>query len=102
MCNMKENISFEEVKQIFRDSMDDSANINELLQTVANKIYQKGKNEALAYNDVQVTNPGCWNCNHFHDGGALSGWFCDINGGLDKCNRFVYRCRAWTEKVVNE
>ena len=38
-------ISFEEVKQIFQESIDDSANINELLQNVANKIYQKGFND---------------------------------------------------------
>lgn len=38
-------ISFDEVKQMFRDSIDESANINELLQNVANKIYQKGFND---------------------------------------------------------
>lgn len=38
-------ISFEEVKQIFQESIDNSANINELLQSVANKIYQKGFND---------------------------------------------------------
>ena len=37
-------ISFDEVKQMFRDSIDESANINDLLQNVANKIYQKGLN----------------------------------------------------------
>lgn len=41
-------ISFEEVKQIFQESIDDSANINELLQSVANKIYQKGLNNGRA------------------------------------------------------
>ena len=40
-------ISFDEVKQMFRDSIDESANINDLLQSVANKIYQKGLNEKL-------------------------------------------------------
>ena len=40
-------ISFEEVKQIFQESIDDSANINELLQNVANKIYQKGFKEPM-------------------------------------------------------
>lgn len=38
-------ISFEEVKQIFQESIDDSSNINELLKSVANKIYQKGFND---------------------------------------------------------
>ena len=38
-------ISFEEIKQIFQESIDDSVNINELLQNVANKIYQKGFND---------------------------------------------------------
>ena len=38
-------ISFEEVKQLFQESIDDSANINELLKNVANKIYQKGFND---------------------------------------------------------
>lgn len=95
---MKDSISFEEVKQIFRDSIDDSANINELLQNVANRIYLKGKNETLVCNDTQGTNSGCWNCNHCHDSGALSGWFCDIHGDLNKCNRLVYRCGAWAEK----
>lgn len=41
-------ISFEEVKQMFRDSIDESANINDLLQSVANKIYQKGLNNGMA------------------------------------------------------
>lgn len=43
---MKDNISFDEVKQIFRESIDESANINELLQNVANKIFLKGKDES--------------------------------------------------------
>lgn len=49
-------ISFDEVKQIFLESIDDSSNINELIKNVANRIYQKGKNEALVFNDVQGTN----------------------------------------------
>lgn len=44
-------ISFEEVKQIFHESIDDSANINELLQSVANKIYQKGLNDGRPQNE---------------------------------------------------
>ena len=40
-------ISFDEVKQMFRDSIDESANINDLLQSVANKIYQKGLNDGI-------------------------------------------------------
>ena len=40
-------ISFEEVKQLFQESIDDSANINELLKNVANKIYQKGLNDGI-------------------------------------------------------
>lgn len=35
-------ISFDEVKQMFRESVDESKNMNEILQTVVNKIYQKG------------------------------------------------------------
>lgn len=42
------SISFDDVKQVFLESIDDSENINEILQTVANKIYQKGKDNALA------------------------------------------------------
>ena len=41
-------ISFDEVKQMFRDSIDESANINDLLQSVANKIYQKGFNDGIS------------------------------------------------------
>ena len=62
---MKDGISFEEVKQIFRDSIDDSANINELLQNVANKIYQKGKNESKqmqSFNELPMSDSACWNC----------------------------------------
>ena len=83
-------ISFEEVKQMFRESIDDSANMNELLQSVANKIYQRGFDDGRP--------KACWNCNHCHDGGALSGWFCDIHGDLNTCNRLVYRCNAWVKK----
>lgn len=42
---MNDQISFSEVKEMFKESIDDSANINELLQNVANKIYQKGFND---------------------------------------------------------
>ena len=49
--------------------------------------------------DVPLSDSACWNCNHCHDGGALSGWFCDIHGDLNKCNRLVYRCKAWTERL---
>ena len=41
----------------------------------------------------------CNTCRHCHDGGALSGWFCDIHGSLKNCNRCVYNCKAWTEKL---
>ena len=44
-------ISFDEVKQMFRDSIDESANINDLLQSVANKIYQKGLNNGSIKQD---------------------------------------------------
>ena len=40
-------ISFDEVKQMFRDSIDESANINDLLQSVANKIYLKGFHDGI-------------------------------------------------------
>ena len=46
------SISFDEVKQIFLESIDDSSNINELIKNVANRIYQKGKNEALVTNVI--------------------------------------------------
>ena len=39
-------MDFEEVKQIVRDSVDESANLDELIQIVVNKIYQKGKDDA--------------------------------------------------------
>ena len=46
-------ISFDEVKQMFRDSIDESANINDLLQSVANKIYQKGLNGSIKQDGEQ-------------------------------------------------
>ena len=39
-------MNFEEVKQLVLDSIDESANMNELIQTVINKIYQKGYDSA--------------------------------------------------------
>ena len=94
------SISFDEVKQMFCESINDSKNINELLQIVANKIYQKGFDDGKQkfVHDLPLSDSACWNCEHFHDGGALSGWFCDIHGDLNKCNRLVYKCKAWTEK----
>jgi len=35
-------MEFEEVKQIALNSVDESANMNELIQIVINKIYQQG------------------------------------------------------------
>ena len=102
---MADSISFDEVKQIIRDAIDDSANINELLQNVANRIYQKGKNETYQQQEARelpMTNCACWNCTHCHDGGALSGWFCDIHGSLSKTNRFVYKCGAYVYKTNYE
>ena len=93
-------ISFDEVKRIIIDSIDESKNMNELIQTTVNKIYEKGFNDGRPKyaHDLPIMDSACWNCNHCHDGGALSGWFCDIHGDLNKCNRFIYRCGAWTEK----
>ena len=94
-------ISFDEVKRIIIDSIDESKNMNELIQTTVNKIYEKGFNDGRPKyaHDLPIMDSACWNCNHCHDGGALSGWFCDIHGDLNKCNRLVYRCGAWTEKL---
>ena len=39
-------MEFEEVKQIVKDSIDESENLNELIQIVVNKIYQKGKDDS--------------------------------------------------------
>ena len=39
-------MDFEEVKQIVMDAIDESENLNELIQIVVNKIYQKGKNDS--------------------------------------------------------
>ena len=85
---------------MFRESIDDSANINELLQSVADKIYQKGFEQGRPKftHDLPLSDSACWNCEHCHDGGAISGWFCDIHGSLSKTNKLVYRCCAWTEK----
>ena len=93
-------ISFNEVKRIIIDSIDESKNMNELIQTTVNKIYEKGFNDGRPKyaHDLPIMDYACWNCNHCHDGGALSGWFCDIHGDLNKCNRLVYRCGAWAEK----
>ena len=40
-------MEFEEVKRIIMDSIDEAKNINDLIQIVVNKIYQKGKDDAL-------------------------------------------------------
>ena len=39
-------MNFEEVKQLVLESIDESNNMNELIQIIVNKIYQKGFNDA--------------------------------------------------------
>ena len=56
-----EEITFEEVKKMFHDAIDNSANINELCQNVANKIYQKGFDDAKQKNahDSPLSDSAC-------------------------------------------
>ena len=42
VCWRCEHLDFEELKQIVLDSIDESANMIELMQTVIDKVYQKG------------------------------------------------------------
>ena len=43
---MNENITFEEVKDLFKQAIDNSNNMNEALSTLANLIWQKGYDKA--------------------------------------------------------
>ena len=40
-------IEFEEIKPIVIESIDEAKNINDLIQIVVNKIYQKGKDDVV-------------------------------------------------------
>jgi len=74
---MKDNamgISFEEVKQIFQESIDDSANINELLQSVADKIYKKGLNDGIAPMKGRRQRVNCENCKHYYEDQSEYHW----------------------------
>ena len=55
-------MNFEEVKQLVLESIDESNDMNELIQIVVNKIYQKGFNNAKKNDSTQTNTQNCVGC----------------------------------------
>ena len=47
-------ITFEEIKIMFKQSIDESKNMNDALQKLVDKIYEQGKTDALEYSTQMV------------------------------------------------